>query len=79
MRDLVRGVSGKPEQLYLDWHWNKAHRARLTLIHGMKDVDGNVDRFNLYTHPALPDKEFYVDGISRNLKNGSAQIRITEK
>lgn len=79
VRDLVRGVNGKPERLYLDWHWNKAHRARLTLIHGVKDVDDNVDRFNLYTHPALPDKEFFVDGISRNLKNGSAQIRITEK
>lgn len=77
--DTLRGVSGKPEQLYIDWHWNKAHRARVSLIHGVKDVDGNVDRFNLYKHPAMPGKEFLVDGISRDLANGSAQIRMTEK
>lgn len=79
IRDTVRGVSGKPERLYLDWHWNKAHRARISLIHGLKDVDNIVDRFNCYTHPALEGKEFCVDGISRNLKDGSAQIRMTEK
>ena len=77
--DTLRGVSGKPEQLYIDWHWNKAHRARVSLIHGVKDVDGNVDRFALYKHPAMPGKEFLVDGISRDLANGSAQIRMTEK
>lgn len=77
--DTLRGVTGKPEQLYIDWHWNKAHRARVSLIHGVKDIDGNVDRFNLYKHPAMPGKEFLVDGISRNLAEGSAQIRMTEK
>ena len=77
--DTLRGVSGKPEQLYIDWHWNKAHRSRVSLIHGVKDVDGNVDRFALYKHPAMPGKEFLVDGISRDLANGSAQIRMTEK
>lgn len=77
--DTLRGVSGKPEQLYIDWHWNKAHRARVSLIHGVKDVDGNVDRFALYKHLAMPDKKFCVDGISRNLAEGSAQIRMTEK
>lgn len=77
--DTLRGVSGKPEQLYIDWHWNKSHRARVCLIHGVKDIDGNVDRFNLYKHPAMPGKEFLVDGISRNLAEGSAQIRMTEK
>lgn len=79
IRDTVRGVSGKPERLYLDWHWNKAHRARISLIHGMKDEDDIVDRFNSYTHPGLEGKEFCVDGISRNLREGSAQIRMTEK
>lgn len=79
INDTLRGVSGKPEQLYIDWHWNKAHRARVSLIHGVKDIDGNVDRFNLYKHPAMPGKEFLVDGISRNLAEGSAQIRMTEK
>lgn len=77
--DTLRGVSGKPEQLYIDWHWNKAHRARVSLIHGVKDVDGNVDRFALYKHLAMPDKKFCVDGISRDLAEGSAQIRMTEK
>lgn len=79
IKDTVRDVTGKPEQLYLDWHWNKAHRARVSLIHGMKDVDGIVDRFNCYEHPVLPGKQFVVDGISRNLQEGSAQIRMTEK
>lgn len=77
--DALRDVTGKPEQLYLDWHWRKSHRARVTLTHGMKDIGGQLDRFICYRHGALPDKRLLVDGISRNLREGSATVQLTEE
>lgn len=76
--DAVRGTGGKPERLYLDWHWHKASRARLTLTHGLRDADGNVGRWVRYTHQAMPGRAFAVDGISRDLWAGSASVRMTE-
>lgn len=76
--DTISGTRAKPERLYVDWHWRKASRPRVTLNHGIKDEGGNVSRWNAYTHQAMAGKTFAVDGISRDLRMGSAQVQMTE-
>ena len=43
----------------------------------LEDRDGIVGAFNLYDHPAL-GKRFFVEGISRDMDNGAATLKLKE-
>ncbi len=75
--DYNKQLYAKPEQSYVDSYYKECHKPRVLMVHRMEDRDGLVDLFSHYVHPAL-GKEFYVQGISRNLIEGSAELTLKE-
>ena len=67
----------KPEQSYVDSYYTEYHKPRVTMVQKIDDHMNLAEFFNHYVHPAL-DKEFYVQGISRNLIEGYAEITMKE-
>ena len=76
--DRGKNQQGKPEQLYVDSYYTEYHKPRILMTQKLDDRGGIVSLFNLYKHPAMTDKLFYVQGISRNLIEGYAELTIKE-
>lgn len=76
--DYSRGMSAKPEQLYVDYYYKEWHAPRVVMTQKLTDTDGGiVSLFAHYRHPMM-DKTFFVQGISRNLKEGYAEMTLKE-
>lgn len=69
--------TAKAEQLYVDAYYRECHSPRVELTQNMEDTAGNVSLFRHYVHPALSN-EFYVLGISRDLIQGTAELKLKE-
>lgn len=76
--DHTKQQQAKPEQLYVDSYYTEYHKPRILMTQKLEDRMGIADIFNLYVHPAMPNKIFYVQGISRNLIEGYAELVIKE-
>lgn len=78
IHDHSRGVSAKPEQLYVDSYYREWHAPRVLMTQKLADTDGGiVSLFTHYRHPAM-GKTFFVQGISRNLEEGYAEMTLKE-
>ena len=76
--DRNQGEWAKPEQLYVDSYWQEYHEPRVEMKQKFRDVSGGVvSRWRLYVHPSI-GKRFFVEGISRNLEDGSAEVTMKE-
>lgn len=76
--DYSRGVTAKPEQLYVDYYYKEWHAPRVVMTQKLTDTDGGiVNLFAHYRHPMM-DKTFFVQGISRNLEEGHAEMTLKE-
>lgn len=76
--DYSRGMSAKPEQLYVDYYYKEWHASRVVMTQKLTDTDGGiVSLFAHYRHPMM-DKTFFVQGISRNLEEGYAEMTLKE-
>lgn len=76
--DYSRGMSAKPEQLYVDYYYKEWHAPRVVMTQKLTDTDGGiVSLFAHYRHPMM-DKTFFVQGISRNLEEGYAEMTLRE-
>jgi hypothetical protein len=76
--DYSRGMSAKPEQLYVDNYYKEWHAPRVVMTQKLTDTDGGiVSLFAHYRHPMM-DKTFFVQGISRNLEEGYAEMTLKE-
>jgi hypothetical protein len=76
--DYARRVSAKPEQLYVDYYYKEWHAPRVVMTQKLTDTDGGiVSLFAHYRHPMM-DKTFFVQGISRNLEEGYAEMTLKE-
>lgn len=75
--DSNRGILAKPEKLYVDSYYNEYHLPRVLMEQKLLELNGIVSMFNHYAHPAM-DKAFFVQGISRNLMEGRADLKIKE-
>lgn len=76
--DYSRSVSAKPEQLYVDYYYKEWHAPRVVMTQKLTDTDGGiVNLFAHYRHPMM-DKTFFVQGISRNLEEGYAEMTLKE-
>ena len=76
--DYSRGMSAKPEQLYVDYYYKEWHAPRVVMTQKLTDTDGGiVSLFAHYRHPMM-DKTFFVQGISRNLEEGYAEMTLKE-
>lgn len=76
--DHAKQQQAKPEQLYVDSYYTEYHKPRIQMVQKLDDRAGIVGLFNHYKHPAMADKIFYVQGISRNLIEGYAELTIKE-
>lgn len=70
-------VKAKPEQIYVDSYYTEYHRPRIVMEQKLRDIDNVVSLFNHYRHEAL-GKEFFVQGIGRNLIEGRADLTLKE-
>ncbi|MDO5395656.1 MAG: hypothetical protein Q4F07_06800 [Bacteroidales bacterium] len=76
--DYDRKEQAKPEQLYVDSYYNEYHRPRIQMTQKLVDSPADIGLFNHYRHPAMTDKLFYVQGLSRNLIEGYAELMLKE-
>ena len=76
--DHNKQQQAKAEQLYVDSYYTEYHMPRVLMVQKLDDHDGNVGLFTRYKHPAMNDKTFYVQGISRNLIGGYAELTLKE-
>lgn len=76
--DYSRGMCAKPEQLYVDSYYKEWHAPRVVMTQKLTDTDGGiVSLFAHYRHPMM-GKTFFVQGISRNLTEGYAEMTLKE-
>lgn len=75
--DRNGNVKAKPEQIYVDSYYTEYHKPRIVMAQKLKDIDNVVSLFNHYRHEAL-NKEFFVQGIGRNLIEGRADLTLKE-
>lgn len=75
--DRNGNVKAKPEQIYVDSYYTEYHKPRIVMAQKLRDIDNVVSLFNHYRHEAL-DKEFFVQGIGRNLIEGRADLTLKE-
>ena len=75
--DYTKAVAAKPEQIYVDSYYNEYHAPRVLMEQKLMDKAGIISLFRHYTHPAL-GKEFFVQGIGRNLMEGYADLQLKE-
>lgn len=76
--DQNKQQQAKPEQLYVDSYYTEYHKPRIQMVQKIDDRAGVAELFNHYKHPAMTDKIFYVQSISRNLIEGYAELTIKE-
>lgn len=70
-------VKAKPEQIYVDSYYTEYHKPCIVMEQKLRDIDNVVSLFNHYRHEAL-NKEFFVQGIGRNLIEGRADLTLKE-
>lgn len=76
--DHNQETSAKPEQLYVDSYYKEWHAPRVVMTQKLEDTDGGIiGLFNHYRHPMM-EKLFFVQGISRNLEEGYAEMTLKE-
>lgn len=75
--DRNGNVKAKPEQIYVNSYYTEYHKPRIVMAQKLRDVDNVVSLFNHYRHEAL-NKEFFVQGIGRNLIEGRADLTLKE-
>lgn len=75
--DRNSNVKAKPEQIYVDSYYTEYHKPRIVMEQKLRDIDNVVSLFNHYHHEAL-GKEFFVQGIGRNLIEGHADLTLKE-
>lgn len=75
--DRNGNVKAKPEQIYVDSYYTEYHKPRIVMEQKLRDIDNVVSLFNHYRHKAL-GKEFFVQGIGRNLIEGRADLTLKE-
>lgn len=75
--DYYQKVQAKPERIYVDSYYREYRHPRVLMEQKLEDEGENVGMFAHYIHPAM-GKRFFVQGISRNLMEGTAEMKLKE-
>lgn len=75
--DHMGGASVKPEQMYVDNYYREYHEPRIQMEQNLQDRGDIISLSNHYRHGAL-NKEFFVQGVGRNLVEGTAKLTLKE-
>ncbi len=76
IHDNTQDIEAKPEQLYVDQYWQEWHTPKVEMTQNFED-GSYVSPWNHYRHPAI-GKTFHVEGITRNLYDGTAEVKMKE-
>lgn len=71
-------IEAKPEQLYVDAYYKLCSAPKIKMVQNLQDKGCERSMFDIYTHPVLPNKSFFIQGASRNLMDGSIQLTLRE-
>lgn len=73
-----KGEKIKPEIDYIDSYYREYSAPRVVLQQSLVDDESIVSPFNIYKHPALPDKKMFVQAVDHDVLEGEATLMIKE-
>ena len=68
----------KPEQLYIDSCYGEWHAPRVVMTQRVTDVHGGIAAMFVRFRHNFMNKTFFVQGLSRNLAEGTAELTLKE-
>lgn len=75
--DRNQNLSDKPEKLYVDAYWQEWHEPRVVMTQNVIEPKKGLSFASIFSVPVI-GKRFYVQGIDRNLTEGTAVVKMRE-
>ena len=75
--DRNQNLADKPEKLYVDAYWQEWHEPRVLMTQNVIEPKKGLSFASIFSVPVI-GKRFYVQGIDRNLTEGTAVVTMRE-
>ena len=75
--DRNQNLADKPEKLYVDAYWQEWHEPRVVMTQNVIETKKGLSFASIFSVPVI-GKRFYVQGIDRNLTEGTAVVTMRE-
>lgn len=75
--DRNQNLVDKPEKLYVDAYWKEWHEPRVVMTQNVIEPKEGLSFASIFSVPII-GKRFYVQGIDRNLTEGTAVVTMRE-
>lgn len=75
--DRNQNLADKPEKLYVDAYWQEWHEPRVVMTQNVIEPKKGLSFASIFSVPII-GKRFYVQGIDRNLTEGTAVVTMRE-
>lgn len=75
--DRNQNLADKPEKLYVDAYWQEWHEPRVVMTQNVIEPKKGLSFASIFSVPVI-GKRFYVQGIDRNLTEGTAVVTMRE-
>ena len=75
--DRNQNLADKPEKLYVDAYWKEWHEPRVVMTQNVIEPKEGLSFASIFSVPVI-GKRFYVQGIDRNLAEGTAVVTMRE-
>lgn len=75
--DRNQNLADKPEKLYVDAYWKEWHEPRVVMAQNVIEPKEGLSFASIFSVPVI-GKRFYVQGIDRNLAEGTAVVMMRE-
>lgn len=75
--DRNQNLADKPEKLYVDAYWQEWHEPRVVMTQNVIEPKEGLSFASIFSVPII-GKRFYVQGIDRNLTEGTAVVTMRE-
>ena len=75
--DRNQNLTDKPEKLYVDAYWQEWHEPRVVMTQNVIEPKKGLSFASIFSVPVI-GKRFYVQGIDRNLAEGTAVVTMRE-
>lgn len=75
--DRNQNLADKPEKLYVDAYWQEWHEPRVVMTQNVIEPKKGLSFAGIFSVPVI-GKRFYVQGIDRNLTEGTAVVTMRE-
>ena len=75
--DRNQNLADKPEKLYVDAYWQEWHEPRVVMTQNVIEPKKGLSFASIFSVPVI-GKRFYVQGIDRNLTEGTALVTMRE-